>query len=104
VCKPIRESEIFDAVGRQLALEYKFADTLQPHVPVVAPELTNEMLSELPPEWISELRQATLVLSRTAMAELIERIQARAPDTAKGLQRFVDDFQFDRIRDLLGDV
>jgi hypothetical protein len=38
------------------------------------------------------------------MAVLIERIEAHAPDTAKGLQKLVDDFQFERIRDLLGDV
>jgi signal transduction histidine kinase/CheY-like chemotaxis protein len=104
VCKPVKEGEIFDAIGRQLGVEYRYADTLQPHVPEVGPELTGEMLSELPPELISELRHATLVLDRVAMAVLIERIEANAPDTAKGLQRLVDGFQFERIRDLLGDV
>jgi hypothetical protein len=43
-------------------------------------------------------------MDRAAMAVLIERIEAHAPDTAKGLQRLVDGFQFERIRDLLGDV
>ena len=38
------------------------------------------------------------------MAVLIERIEGHAPDTAKSLQELVDDFQFGRIRDLLGDV
>ena len=38
------------------------------------------------------------------MAVLIERIEGHAPDTAKGLQKLVDDFQFGRIRDLLGDA
>jgi len=41
-------------------------------------------------------------MDRAAMAVLIERIEAHAPDTAKGLQRLVDGFQFERIRDLLG--
>ncbi|MBW1742403.1 MAG: hypothetical protein JRJ47_03095 [Deltaproteobacteria bacterium] len=41
---------------------------------------------------------------QTVMAVLIERIEAHAPDTAKGLQSLVDDFQFEPIRDLLGDV
>ncbi len=104
VCKPIRESEIFDAIGRHLGVEYRYADTLQPLMPEVGPELTNEMLSELPPELIAELRHVTLVLDRAAMAVLIERIEANAPDTAKGLQRLVNGFQFERIRDLLGDV
>ena len=104
VSKPLRENKVFAAIGRLLAVEYQYAETLQPNVFEVSPELTVEMLSELPPEWISDLRKATRVLSRTAMAELIERIEVHAPDTAKGLQRLVDDFQFERIRDLLGEM
>jgi hypothetical protein len=60
------------------------------------------MLSQLPSELIAELRHATLVLDKATMDVLIERIEAHAPDTAKGLQRLVDNFQFGRIRDLLG--
>ncbi len=41
-------------------------------------------------------------MDRAAMTVLIERIEAHAPDTAKGLKRLMDDFQFGRIRDLLG--
>jgi CheY-like chemotaxis protein len=104
VCKPVREGEIFDAIGRQLGIEYRYADTLQSYVPEVGPELTGEMLSELPPELIAELRHATLVLDRATMAVLVERIEAHAPDTAKGLQRLVDGFKLERIRELLGDV
>ena len=104
VCKPIKESEIFDAIGRQLGVEYRYAESLQSHVPEADPELTGEMLSELPPELIVELRHAALVLDRAAMAVLIERIEAHAPDTAKGLQKLVDGFQFGRIRDLLGSI
>jgi len=62
------------------------------------------MLSELPPELLAELRQATLMLDRATMAVLIERIEGDAPDTAKGLKRLVDGFQLERIRELLGDV
>ena len=102
VCKPISEREIFDAIGRQLRVEYKYADAFESHIREHNIELTGEMLSELSPELRVELQQAALELSRTTMAELIERIEAHAPDTAKGLQRLVDDFQFERIRDLLG--
>jgi len=101
VCKPVRETEIFDAIGQQLGVEYRYTDTVTPPA-TEAGELTGEMLSELPPELIAELRNATLVLDRAAMAVLIERIEAHAPDTAKGLQRLVDDFQFERIREMLG--
>jgi hypothetical protein len=104
VCKPIKESEIFDAIGRHLGVEYEYADAIESGAPEEGAELTGEMLFELPPELIAELRHAALVLDRAAMAMLIERIEAHAPDTARGLQRLVDNFQFGRIRDLLGDA
>ena len=104
VCKPIRESEIFDAIGRQLGVEYDYADAEKPAVQESGSELTGEILSELPPELLAELRQAALELDRAAMAALIERIKTHAPDTAKGLKRLVDGFQLERIRELLGDV
>ena len=84
--KPIREEDIFNAIGRLLDVEYRYADLL-PDVPEADPELTDEMLSELPPELLAELRHATLVLNRSDMAALVERIEALAPDTAKALQR-----------------
>jgi hypothetical protein len=70
-------------------------------VPEIGPELTGEMLSGLPPDLLAELRQDTLELDRSTMAVLFERIEAHAPDTAKGLQRLLDDFQLERIRKLL---
>jgi signal transduction histidine kinase/ligand-binding sensor domain-containing protein/CheY-like chemotaxis protein len=101
VRKPVHESEIFEAIARQLGVEYRYADTLQPPVAEIGPELTEDMLSELPPELIAELRHAALVLDRAALAGLIERIEVHAPDTAKALQKLVDDFQLERIRELL---
>jgi signal transduction histidine kinase/DNA-binding response OmpR family regulator len=104
VCKPIKESEIFDAIGRHLGVEYRYADTLQPHASEVGPELTGEMLSELPAELLKKLRHATLVLDRAAITVLIERVETHVPDTAKGLQRLVDGFQFERIREMLEEL
>jgi CheY-like chemotaxis protein len=104
VCKPVQESEIFDAIGRLLGVQYEYADVEQPAVPDLGIELTQEMLSQLPPEVLSELRQATLELDRAAMAALVDLIKTHAPDTARSLQRLLDDFQLERIRELLGDV
>ena len=103
MCKPVREREIFEAIARQLGVEYRYADTVTLHATEDA-ELAGEMPTELPPELIPELSHATLILDRAAMTVLIRRIEAHAPDTAKGLQKLVDDFQFERIRDLLGNV
>ena len=100
----IFESEIFDSIARLIYVEYLRSDVTQAHASGKAPVLTERILSELPTELLKKLRHATLVLDSAAMAVLIERIEGHAPDTAKSLQELVDDFQFGRIRDLLGDV
>jgi signal transduction histidine kinase/DNA-binding response OmpR family regulator len=103
VRKPVHESELFEAIRRQLGVDYRYADTVTLHA-AEAGELTGEMLTGLPGGLLEELRQAVLVLDRAAMAVLIERIEAHAPETAKGLQKLVDDFQFDRIREMLEEL
>ena len=100
----IFESEIFDSIARLIYVEYLRSDVTQAHASGKAPVLTERILSELPTELLKKLCHVTVMLYRAAMAVLIERIEAHAPDTARGLQRLVDNFQFGRIRDLLGDV
>ncbi len=104
VRKPFQESEIFDAIARLIDVKYLYSKATQPPVLEKESALTDEMLAELPPELMNELRLAVLELDRKAVAVLIKRIADHAPDTAKSLQRLVDDFRFGQIRDLLGDV
>jgi len=101
VCKPVRESEIFDAIARLLKVEYLYNDATEDQASGEALELTKEILSELPTELLDELRHAALVLDRVAMAALIQRTRNHAPETAKGLQQIVDDFQFEKLQRLL---
>ena len=44
--KPILEDDVFEAIGQQLGVEYRYADTTEPRVPV-AVELTLEMLGRM---------------------------------------------------------
>ena len=104
VCKPVRESEIFDAIARLLKVEYLYNDATEDQASGEALELTKEILSELPTELLDELRHAALVLDRVAMAALIQRTRNHAPETAKGLQQIVDDFQFEKLQRLLGGI
>lgn len=101
VRKPFREHEIFDAIARYLGIEYLYGDVMETPESEERMPLTEEMLSELPEELLGELRESTLTLNRQAILSIIERIKPQAPDTARVLQKFVDDFQIGRIRDLL---
>ncbi|NJK53990.1 MAG: response regulator [Leptolyngbyaceae cyanobacterium SU_3_3] len=61
VRKPFREAEIFAAMQRHLGVQYVYADRedFDPIAAVPARELlTVETLRSLPPDWVSDLRQA----------------------------------------------
>ena len=68
-----------------------------------ARNLTAELLSALPGELLLELLEATLALDREAIFAIIKRVEPLFPDTAKGLQACMDDFQLGLISDLLGE-
>ena len=100
VHKPFREHQIFDVIARHLGVEYLHDEVTEAPVPEEAIPLTAKMLSELPVELLEELREATLTLNRDAISTIIERIEPQGPDTARALQKLVDDFQIGQIRDL----
>jgi CheY-like chemotaxis protein len=105
VTKPFQAHEIFEAMARFLDIEYIY-ETKGEAAPdrLGRTDLTSAMLADLPTELLQELREATLTLNSEAITAVIERIEPLAPDTAKGLQTLMDDFQIGRIHDLLGEV
>jgi signal transduction histidine kinase/CheY-like chemotaxis protein len=104
VHKPFREHQIFDVIARHLGVEYLRDEVTEAPLPDITIPLTAEMLSELPEELLGGLREATLTLNREAIFAIIERIEPQAPDTAKALQKLMDDFQMGQIYDLLESI
>jgi hypothetical protein len=90
--------------ARLIYVEYLRSDVTQAHASGKAPVLTERILSELPVELLKKLCHVTVVLYRSAITVLIERVETHAPDTAKGLQRLVHGFQFERIREMLEEL
>jgi signal transduction histidine kinase/ligand-binding sensor domain-containing protein/CheY-like chemotaxis protein len=101
VLKPFRDQEIFDAMARELGVEYIYRDRTEAPAQPAGIQLSAQMLADLPPEQLGELRQTTLVMDREATLEVIERIEAHAPQTAANLRALVENFQMGRIRELL---
>ena len=100
VFKPFQAHEIFETMTRLLGVEYIYADPEDDVSPSKA-ELTATMLAELPLELRRELDKTTLVANREAIFEVIERIEGHSPDLAHGLRTLVQNFEIDRIRELL---
>jgi len=103
VRKPFRDHEIFESMARQLGIKYIYKDGDEVTAQKQGINLTAEMLAELPPELLQELREATLTLDRQAIIAVIEGIEPVSLDTAKGLRTLADNFQLGLICDLLGD-
>ena len=103
VIKPFQAHEIFETMGRQLSVKYIYQDWDAEAAQMQRINLTAELLAELPPELLQELRDSTLRLDREAIFAIIERIEPLAPDTAKGLRILMDNFQTGLISDLLGE-
>jgi hypothetical protein len=91
-------------MARQLGVKYFYNDRETDAVRKPGINLTTEMLAELPPELLQRLRETSLSLDRETISTVIERIDPLAPDTAKGLQILLDDFQIWRIRELLAGI
>ena len=91
-------------MARQLGVKYIYKDGEMDAARQPGINLTTEILTDLPPELLKELRNTSLSLDRQAISGVIDRIEPLAPDTAKGLRTLVDDFQIGRIRDLLEEV
>jgi len=104
VRKPFRDQEIFDAMSRYLGVQYLYSKREGETDRKQTIKLTSAMLAELPPELLEDLRQTILVLDREASLQIIERISARAPDTAEGLRTLVQDFRMGRLGELLSEV
>jgi CheY-like chemotaxis protein len=102
VRKPFRDHEIFESMARQLGIKYLYKDRGAETAQGI--NLTAEMLAGLPPDLLQELRETTLELNMEAILEVIERIAEHAPDTAGHLRTLVQNFEMDRIRELLGEV
>jgi indole-3-glycerol phosphate synthase len=67
-------------------------------------ELTAAMLADLPEELLQRLRETTLELNMEVILEVIDRIEAHAPETAEHLRALVQTFQIQRIREVLKKV
>ena len=62
------------------------------------------MLSGIPGELLAELGEATLLLNRNAMSEVVVRIAEHAPEAAAMLQGMIEQLQLGRVRDLLAEL
>ena len=94
VRKPYRETEIFEALSRQLGVRFVRADRKPA---ATAAPLNLASLAGLRPDLLQTLQDALLQLDPGAIHRAIEDIRASDAAVANALQAWAKDFQYGRI-------
>ena len=88
-------------MARSLVVAYVYAEPDDTAAHIDATELTAGMLTGLPAELLQDLDKTTLIANNDTILEVIERIREHAPDAAESLQVLVQNFEIDRMRELI---
>ena len=105
--KPFTEEALFRKVGEVLgATENKPAGALGSRAQVEdekpSPAADREAMGALPAGLLTKLRQAVIAARYDEMVELIEVVRGTRPDLAAELRRKADIYDFQGLRDILG--
>lgn len=103
VRKPFREIELFDMITKHLGLKFQYQEVSAEAQFGLAPdrEVLILRLSELPAEWIADLRRATLLGYPEMIAQLLEAEKNRAPEVVRWLDELAATFDHQAILDAL---
>ena len=106
VCKPFRESEIFDVMHRHLGVRYVYEENADAHDPVPSEKarpktVTPEALGALRHEMLAALEQSSMHGDTDRVESLIEDIRSIDAALADALAVLVADFEHDKILRLI---
>jgi signal transduction histidine kinase/CheY-like chemotaxis protein len=92
--KPYRDTEIFEALEKDLGVRFMYGDDKSPTAAIVDGEVSVAQLRKLPPDLLDELRQAAELLDGQRCLEIARRIGAIDQDLGERLHRIVGNFQY----------
>ena len=104
VAKPCHEDELLEKMGVLLGIAYDYEEPEADEDQPVAggAELSPERLGQLPPELVTELRNATLSGSKRRLDALILRVRETGDaDSAQGLEELANRYDYDALTRLL---
>jgi CheY-like chemotaxis protein len=91
--KPLDEMEVLNMLVKHLGVRFSYADDVAEKT---AESLQNALMA-VPPQWLADLRQATVAGDLDGMATLIERIRGQHVALADRLTKLAYDFEHDAI-------
>ncbi len=106
LCKPIREEQIFETVGRHLDVNYVYQEDAAPEPETVAASIPNEdlisrRLASLPTELHKELHEALVLLNAQRIDSIIARIAEIDADLGAEMKNLSRSFAYGKLQQLL---
>ena len=99
--KPFREAELFQKIQTHAGVEYQYAeDPMEP--PMEAAILTHESLACWPRDLIHSMREAVITADLDLLLAKIQEVETRDPQVSQALRRLADNFEYQKLLDLLG--
>ena len=105
VRKPFRMEEIFDKLNKYLGVCFVYSE--EPARPTIASvadmqDVLNPVaLSALPPDWVTDLQQATMKANLNQILTIIDQIREQNAALAGALENLVHDFEYKKILALI---
>ncbi|MGF1587760.1 MAG: response regulator [Pleurocapsa sp.] len=99
VGKPFSENVIFDKIAQHLGIRYVY-EAISPTIPSNF-KLTADTLNVMSDQWLTKVEQAAIVLDRDSLTQLLEEIPPEHTDLKNALQKQVNNFDFDKILNLV---
>ncbi len=99
LAKPCREGDLLEKIRTHLNLDYQYAD--QGATPEITSGLSgptimrDELLADLPAEWVVAMHDAVLKGDKDCLDQLILRVEGVNARTARTLQEVADRYEYD---------
>jgi CheY-like chemotaxis protein/anti-sigma regulatory factor (Ser/Thr protein kinase) len=101
ISKPFREAELFQKIHHHLSVEYVYADQPDVDSGEDTTELTPESLVGWPQDIMDAMREAVITADLDQLLTRIQEAEARDPQVAQALRRLAENFQYQKLLDLL---
>ena len=99
--KPFREAELFQKIQTHAGVEYQYAED-PTEAPMEVANLTHESLALWPRDLIHSMREAVITADLDLLLAKIQEVETRDPHVSQALRRLADNFEYQKLLDLLG--
>jgi hypothetical protein len=104
VRKPFRQDEIADKLTKHLSVRFVYEGAASLAQAELRPSQGVLDLTDLPADWVADLRQAAIEADASELVALADSIREHKPDLAQVLKDWVSNFDYAAILDVINPI